>query len=63
MSLMGFFEVEMPDGSKAYTRDGAFTLGPDGYVSTRDGLKVQGGFVPIPQVTTSLAIGSKGMFA
>src|ERR1051326_30198 len=26
----GFFRVTMPDGSDAYTRDGAFALSPDG---------------------------------
>ena len=25
-----FFQVEKPDGTEAYTRDGAFEVGPDG---------------------------------
>src|SRR6478752_6511468 len=34
----GFFEVQMPDGSRAYTRDGAFKTASDGRIVTSDGL-------------------------
>lgn len=34
---VGFFEVELPDGSTAYTRDGSFKLDADGYLVTSDG--------------------------
>ena len=27
---VGFFQVERPDGTESYTRDGAFKVGPDG---------------------------------
>lgn len=57
----GFFEVQRADGSRAFTRDGSFSLSPDGHVTTRDGLTVCGGFVPIAQGTTSLGIGANGM--
>ena len=30
----GFFQVERPDGTQAYTRDGAFKVGPDGQITT-----------------------------
>ena len=30
----GFFEVVMPDGTVAYTRNGALTVGPDGSLQT-----------------------------
>jgi flagellar basal-body rod protein FlgG len=56
----GFFEVQMPDGTRAYTRDGAFKLSSDGRVTTSDGLAVQGGFQPIPQGTTSIDISPNG---
>ena len=56
----GFFEVQMPDGTKAYTRDGALKTASDGRVITSDGYLVQGGFQPIPQGTTDLTISSTG---
>jgi flagellar basal-body rod protein FlgG len=66
----GFFEVQMADGSKAYTRDGALKLASDGRVTTNDGLVFQGGFQPIPpgakisiastgEVTTTSANGTQ----
>jgi flagellar basal-body rod protein FlgG len=56
----GFFEVQMPDGSKAYTRDGALKTASDGRVTTSDGLVLQGGFQPIPAGTTSVSIAKTG---
>lgn len=56
----GFFEVQMPDGTRAYTRDGAFKVDSQGRVVTNDGLVVQGGFQPIPTGTTSVTISSNG---
>lgn len=56
----GFFEVQLPDGSRAYTRDGALKRASDGRVTTSDGLVVQGGFQPIPTGTTSIAISPTG---
>ncbi|MCC6233770.1 MAG: flagellar basal-body rod protein FlgG [Verrucomicrobiales bacterium] len=56
----GFFEVQLPDGSRAYTRDGALKLAPDGRVTTSDGLVLQGGFQPIPAGTTSISIATSG---
>ena len=38
----GFFEVQMPDGSNAYTRDGAFKTDSNGRIVTSDGLPVIG---------------------
>ena len=52
----GFFEVQMPDGTKAYTRDGALKTASDGRITTSDGLVLQGGFQPIPAGTTSISI-------
>src|SRR4029078_6457985 len=36
----GFFEVQLPDGSRAYTRDGALKTASDGRRSTRRGFCV-----------------------
>src|SRR5256714_3474956 len=44
----GFFEVQMPDGNRAYTRDGALKTGSDGRITTRHGLALRGGFQPRP---------------
>ena len=56
----GFFEVQLPDGSRAYTRDGALKTASDGRVTTSDGMVLQGGFQPIPTGTTSISIASTG---
>jgi flagellar basal-body rod protein FlgG len=39
---VGFFEVERADGTLAYTRDGAFKIGPEGQMTTADGLVING---------------------
>ena len=56
----GFFEVQMPDGTRAYTRDGGFKTSSDGRIVTSDGLPLQGGFQPVPAGTTNITIGSNG---
>jgi flagellar basal-body rod protein FlgG len=56
----GFFEVQLPDGTKAYTRDGALKTSSDGHITTSDGLVVQGGFQPVPAGTTSINVSSSG---
>jgi flagellar basal-body rod protein FlgG len=56
----GFFEVQRPDGTTAYTRDGGFKLGSDGRVVTNDGLPVLGGFQPIPVDAQNVTISSTG---
>jgi flagellar basal-body rod protein FlgG len=56
----GFFEVQMPDGSLAYTRDGAFKTSSDGRIVTSDGLPLQAGFQPVPAGTTNITIGANG---
>ena len=38
----GFFEIELPDGSLAYTRDGHFHRDSTGNIVTEDGYKVAG---------------------
>lgn len=56
----GFFEVQRPDGTIGYTRDGSFKLSPTGQVTTNDGLPILSGFQPIPPGTTSLNISPNG---
>src|SRR5437667_3470020 len=56
----GFFEVQLPDGTRAYTRDGALKTGSDGRITTSDGLTVQGGFQPIPLRTNAISISPTG---
>lgn len=43
----GFFEVRLPNGTSAYTRDGEFRLSPQGQLMTKDGHLVQGDGGPI----------------
>jgi flagellar basal-body rod protein FlgG len=56
----GFFEVQKSDGTRAYTRDGAFKTTSDGRIVTSDGLPLQGGFQPVPAGTTNITISSDG---
>jgi len=56
----GFFEVQRPDGTTAYTRDGAFKLNASGQVVTSDGLPVLSGFQAVPTGTTSISIAETG---
>jgi flagellar basal-body rod protein FlgG len=56
----GLFEVQMPDGTLAYTRDGAFKSDANGRIVTSDGLPLQGGFQPVPAGTTNITISANG---
>lgn len=57
----GFFEIEMPDGTTAYTRDGSFKVNSAGEVVTSDGYRVAG-FDTIDEGTTEVTIASDGSF-
>lgn len=57
---VGFFEVQKPDGTLAYTRDGAFKVASDGQVVTSDGYVVQGGFQSIPTDAINISISTNG---
>lgn len=37
----GFFQIQQPDGTIAYTRDGTFTLNEDGTLVTQTGLTIE----------------------
>jgi len=56
----GFFEVQMPDGSLAFTRDGAFKTDSQGRIVTSDGYPLQGGFQAVPTGTTKITITASG---
>jgi flagellar basal-body rod protein FlgG len=56
----GFFEVQRPDGTTAYTRDGGFKVASDGRVVTNDGLPVLSGFQPIPLDAQEVSISNTG---
>ncbi|MBF0461295.1 MAG: flagellar basal-body rod protein FlgG [Magnetococcales bacterium] len=43
ISGQGFFQIEKPDGTIAYTRDGSFTIDKDGNMVTADGYPLVGG--------------------
>ncbi len=55
----GFFEVLLPDGSQAFTRDGSFRLNSDGEMVTAGGLPVQPA-INVPDNAQSVTIGSDG---
>lgn len=55
----GFFQVLMPDGTLAYTRDGSFQLSATGQVVTAAGFVVQPALT-IPAGTQSITIGQDG---
>src|SRR5436189_1758202 len=55
----GFFQVQMPDGTTAYTRDGSFQVSSTGQLVTNNGYTVQPG-ITIPAAAQSVTIGSDG---
>ena len=56
----GFFQILMPDGTQAYTRDGSFHLDSQGQVVTASGYVVQPA-ITIPSDAQSVSIGSDGV--
>lgn len=56
---LGFFQVTLPDGTIAYTRNGSFHLDAQGNITTADGNPLQPS-ITIPANATSVTIGSDG---
>jgi len=56
----GFLQVQEPDGTYGYTRDGSLQLDNTGKLVTGDGLPVLGGFQAVPPGTTSFTISPGG---
>ena len=55
----GYFQVTLPSGQIAYTRDGTFGLSPDGTIVTADGYPVVPG-ITVPTNATSVSINTSG---
>ena len=55
----GFFKIQLPDGTFAYTRDGSFQMDAQGRIVTAQGNLVQPG-ITIPNNSTSLTINPQG---
>lgn len=55
----GFFEVRMPDGTPAYTRDGSFQINAEGELVTASGFPVEPG-IQVPEGAQSLTVGQDG---
>jgi len=56
----GFFEILLPDGTTAYTRNGQFQLSRDGELVNADGLLVQPA-ITIPEGAQSVTISKDGV--
>ena len=55
----GFFQIQLPDGSTGYSRDGAFQLNSQGQIVTNGGYLVQPG-ITIPAQAQSITVGNDG---
>jgi len=55
----GYFRVQMPDGTDAYTRAGSFALSPQGQIVTDKGYVVAPG-IAIPATATAVSINAQG---
>ncbi|WP_339339789.1 flagellar basal-body rod protein FlgG [uncultured Oceanicoccus sp.] len=56
----GFFEILLPDGSAAYTRNGQFQINADGAMVTAGGLELQPG-ITVPDDAQTVSISSDGI--
>lgn len=56
----GFFQVTLPDGSRAYTRDGSFQVDQNGQLVTASGFQITPA-ITIPANATSMTIGRDGI--
>lgn len=55
----GYFQIELPSGETAYTRDGSFQLSKDGQIVTHEGYKVQPG-ISVDKDATGVSINAVG---
>ena len=56
----GFFQVQLPDGGTAYTRDGHFDLNENGQLVNAEGHPIQPG-ITVPQDAKKLEISADGI--
>ncbi|MFN9709288.1 MAG: flagellar basal-body rod protein FlgG [Burkholderiales bacterium] len=55
----GFFEIQMPDGTTGFTRDGSFQVNSQGQLVTNNGYPLTAG-ITIPATAQSIHVGSDG---
>ena len=55
----GFFEIQLPDGTTGYTRDGSVQVSATGQLVTNNGYTVQPG-ITVPATAQSVTIGNDG---
>jgi flagellar basal-body rod protein FlgG len=55
----GYFQITLPNGETAFTRDGTFGLSPEGQIVTADGYVVQPG-ITVPSNATNVTINQAG---
>jgi flagellar basal-body rod protein FlgG len=56
----GLFQIQMPDGSISYTRDGSFTISDEGMIVTHGGYTVLPG-IRVPEDAAGLVISRTGV--
>jgi len=56
----GFFVVNRPDGTQAYTRAGSFQLSAEGQIVTLDGYEIDPG-INVPDETTQIEVNQEGV--
>ncbi|MAK60505.1 MAG: flagellar basal-body rod protein FlgG [Ponticaulis sp.] len=56
----GYFVIQNPDGTEAYTRAGNFSVSPEGQIVTEDGYVVSPG-IAIPEEAVDVTISAVGM--
>lgn len=56
----GYFQIQLPDGTVAYTRDGTFKLSPDGIIVTREGFQLEPA-ITVPDDAISVSINASGV--
>lgn len=55
----GYFQVLLPDGTQAYSRDGSFKLSQDGIIVTNNGYQLQPA-ITVPNNAVSISINQSG---
>jgi len=56
----GFFQIQQPDGTVAYTRDGSFKVNAEGVLVTANGAQVGEAPIVIPDNAATITIGKDG---
>lgn len=60
ISGRGYFQVTLPDGTTAYTRDGTFQISPTGELVTADGFALEP-TITVPPNATSVSVNPSGV--